>query len=248
MFACPSRCTSSRALGHKPRLVSDGCPRIVAFSPMITGPYRPRPVSDSGPSCPRFAPLRQRFPSVFSALRRTRRRRPARDSSYACPKSCRISSTATSTCAGRPARDSGGSDPHSSRLRARCLRCRSRSSARALNRSASRRRSACLARRRSRHLRLHVLCVATADGSGTYQLRHSQQRRRSPLPSVCVIRRRWQVIQPAANLAHRYDKVDPVTTAKWISNWPPPKRPQSSACGRDAPRRPRKPLRTCDFA
>lgn len=223
MFACPSRPPPCNARARKPRSVSDGCPRIVALSPSITGPYRARPVSDSGASWPGFPPLRQRFPNVFNTPRRTRRRRPARDSSYACPKSRRISSTAARTCAGRPARDSGGSNPPSSRFRARCLHWRSRSSARAFARSASRRTFSCFARRRSRHFLLHVLWVPTADGSGTYQLRHSQQRRRSPLPSVCIIRQRWQVTHSAASFAQLYARVDLVTAARWISDSPPPK-------------------------
>ena len=61
------------------------------------------------------------------------------------------------------------------------------------------------------------------DGFGTYQPRHSQQRRRPPLPSVGVIHRRSHVANTAASSAWNYDRVDLLTAARWVSDWPPPK-------------------------
>lgn len=133
--------------------------------------------------------------SIFNASRRTCRRRPASDRRWACPNFSSISSTAARTSANRPACDTGGSTPLSSRRRARCLRWRSPSSTRASATCALRRTFSCLARRRRRHSLPHVRWVFAADASGTYHARHSQQRRRPFLPSLCVIHRRWHLTQ-----------------------------------------------------
>ena len=70
----------------------------------------------------------------------------------------------------------------------------------------------------------HVRWVVAADGAGTYQSRHSQQRRRRPpSPSVCVIHRRSHGTNVAASFPWDYVGVALLTAARWISNWPPPK-------------------------
>ena len=85
-----------------------------------------------------------------------------------------------------------GPTPFATAFRARCLRLRARSSARTAATFASRNAFCCAPHRNSLHAFPHVICVFATDGSGTYQSRHMQHRRRGiflwvfthrPLPS-----------------------------------------------------------------
>lgn len=111
-----------------------------------------------------------------TSIRRSWRRRPARDRSSAWLSKSMNSSTLSVSCGGRPARDNGrGSLP----LRpARLVLCRVRSSARDSARSSRRRRLAAEARLSSRHDREQVRCVFSAEAPGRNQRWHSEQRRR----------------------------------------------------------------------
>ena len=112
-----------------------------------------------------------------SESRRSWRRSPARDSRCVCPNFSMISSIASAACPDRPVSDICGLSPADTRSRW----WRSRSPSRAADGFSARRFLSRLARRRSRHFTLQVICVSEADGSGAYQSRHSQQRRRNVL-------------------------------------------------------------------
>jgi len=181
------------------------------------------------------------FPSRFNILRSSKRWRPVSDNSFSCLRFSNISSIIIASCAGRLACDIGGPVLFPSPCKARCLRWRSRSSARAFLSSVARRARSFRARRRVRHALQHVFWVSVEDTFGLYQARHSQHRRRPCARGLCLIHPRsqdvnvgtsarpppshpWMDLMLAAAIwSGIYPEMDLKTAATWITFTPPPK-------------------------